>query len=421
MSARSLSLQRRPRAATVVPPGAFACATFLIGTFFLRSSSLPTGFSGQHMFLACCVSLVATVGYLVANWKLEVSPVCVAFLLLTLPSIRAAADTQDAALRWVGWCMIVAAIGPLFVNELKVKLLVLNGTRRVLLFCALGSLLINLAGIRLTGRGMFFGLMGHTMILAPVCALAALDLFCTLKQKRSRLGILLLIACCVTCVGTGSRGAVAGLGFGILTHVAHRRQGIMVIAATLSALVAVSYVHSTDDEGQSVGKDLSSGLYSEIASKGTNDTRGELWAARLHEFASSPVIGVGFQQQTVFRRDADENSLEPGSSYLAILSMTGIVGGIGFLLLMAPLGAGLLRRASTIPSEYRDLLRGWAAFFSLHLVVEGYIYASGSLLCFLFWLTIGCTAALEYQGRRLQLRQRTILRSRQSRKLERAA
>ena len=285
------------------------------------------------------------------------------------------------------------------------KLSVLKWTRKLLLICAIGSLLLNLAGIRLTGRGMFFGLMGHTMLLAPVCALAALDLFCTLKHKRTRFNTILLAACCITCIGAGSRGAVAGLGLGILTHFAHRRQGFIVVGLTALTLVAVSHLQASRASSRRVGRDLSTGIYSEIAGKGLNDTRGELWAARIREFVSNPVVGVGFQQQRIFRRDASEKFLEPGSSYLAVLSMTGLIGGIGFVVMMVSVTSVLFSRRSAIPTEYKDLLRGWAAFFSVHLMLEGYIFACGSLLCFLFWLTAGCAVSFHHLGRRQRLRE----------------
>ena len=128
------------------------------------------------MFLACCVSLILAFAYLLATRKLTVSSATLAFVLLTLPSLQAAEALTTSSLRWLGWFLIVAAVGPMFLDEIRLKLQVLHWTRRLLLICAVGSLLLNLVGIRLSGRGMFFGLMGHTMILAPVCALAAIDL-----------------------------------------------------------------------------------------------------------------------------------------------------------------------------------------------------------------------------------------------------
>jgi len=338
-----------------------------------------------------------------------VSLVALVTVLLTLPSLWIAEDSRTAVSRWFGWFLIMAVVGPLFSNEIRLKLQVLDWTRRLLLVSAVGSLLLNIAGIRLSGRGMFFGLMGHTMILAPVCALAAIDLFCTLKRERSKWRVVLLVICCVTCVGAGSRGAVLGLTLGILTHVAHRKEGFLVILMAAAALIGISYVQAGRATDR-VGKDLSSGLFSELTAKGTNDTRGQLWDFRISEFQSSPVLGIGFQQQRLSREDSIEGFIEPGSGYLAILSMTGTVGAIGFVGLVVTMISSLYTRNSAIPGKYKDLLRGWTAFFSLHLVIEGYIFACGSLLCFLFWLTVGCSMSLHHLSRRKQIRNRNIMR-----------
>ena len=206
-----------------------------------------------------------------------------------------------------------------------------------------------------------------------------------------------------------------GLTIGVLTHVAHRREGFLVVAMAALALIGVSYIQSSRTSGR-VGTDLSGGIYSELTTKGTNDTRGHLWSARIEEFASSPAIGVGFQQQRIYRKDTEEKFLEPGSSYLAVLSMTGTFGAIGFAWLAATVFTSLFTRTSAIPGEYKDLLRGWTAFFAVHLVIEGYIFACGSLLCFLFWLTVGCTTSLHQMGRRKRNQRQSLLRNKMLRK-----
>ena len=390
----------------VVPRGILICSVLLVATFFLRASSIPTGLTSQQLFLACNLGLVCSFVYLAGTHRLAVNGIVFGFVLLTLPSLLASEDGKASGMRWIGWLLVVAVVGPLFSNEVRLKLSVLGWTRKLLLVCAVGSLFLNLAGIRLDGRGVFFGLMGHTMLLAPICALAAIDLFTTGRYKKSRLQTVLLILCCITCIGAGSRGAVIGLTVGILTHVAHRKEGLIVVCIAAVALGLVSFVQLTrvtTNKGKEIG---GGGVYAELAKKGTNDTRTHLWAARIKEYTSSPVNGVGFQQQRIFRIDTDEKFLEPGSGYLAVLSMTGTLGGLGFVCMIAPLYMALFSRYSAIPDSYRDVLRGWLAFFAIHFIIEGYIFACGSLLCFLFWLTAGCSLSLHHQGRRLLLRQR---------------
>lgn len=318
-----------------------------------------------------------------------------------------------SGMRWVGWVLVMAVVGPLFAGELRLKMQVLSWTRKVLLACAIGSVMAYFLGLRFSGRGLFFGLMGHTMILAPVSALAAIDLFCTRKFRKSRWQPVLTILCCLVCVGAGSRGAVLGLTVGILTHVAHRREGIAVLFMACLAMGAIGLVQPDDTYGVAEA-DLGAGLWAELTAKGTNDTRGHLWAARIEEFRESPVVGVGFQEQKIYRLETAEKFIEPGSSYLAILSMTGLMGATGFVWVVTTIAGSLYTRNCAIPAEYRDLLRGWIAFFSVHLVIEGYIFSCGSLISFLFWLAAGCTVSLDYRGRLQQRRQKMLAGDRSS-------
>lgn len=381
----------------------------LLTAFFLRSSSLPTGISSQHLFLACCGSLVATAAYLIFSYRLSVSTSMFAFMLLTLPSLLAAEDAKTSAMRWFGWAVLATTAGPLFCDEIRLKLKLLHWTRKLVIVCTIGSLILNLFGVRLAGRGVFFGLMGHTMLLAPVSALAAIDLFSTRRYKQSKVHMLLIALCVITCIGAGSRGAVVGLTFGILMHVAHRREGLYVVGLAAVALVVVSFIQL--NRAEKIGNNLGGSVYAELANKGTNNTRSHLWQARIDEYKDSPVTGVGFQQQRIFRAETEEKFLEPGSSYLAVLSMTGTIGAIGFVVLCCSIFNSLFSSASAIPDSHRDLLRGWMAFFCVHFVIEGYIFACGSLLCYLFWLTAGCSIALHHQGRRARMR--TNIRNRQ--------
>ena len=321
---------------------------------------------------------------------------------LTIPSFEAAADLRTSSFRWVGWVLLLGAAGPMFLNELGLKLRILFWARRLVVVCAIGSLAINLVGIRLNGRGAFPGLMSHSMLLAPVSALAVIDLFGRQQKQYSQLRLIMLVLCCLACIGAGSRGSVIALAAGVSVHIASRREGLYLVVLAAVGLMLVSYVelnraNYTDRLGNSV--------FAELAEKGTNNTREQLWGFRLEEFMANPVNGVGFQQQRLYRAGTEREFLEPGSSYLAILSMTGVIGATGFIWLAICLFRALAT-SSCVPDRYRDLLRGWMAFFAVHFVVEGYVFACGSLLCMLFWLSAGCSLSLHHQGRRARMMQR---------------
>ena len=361
---------------------------------------------GQHLFLACYGFLALSFLYLAIGYRLRTNLVVVLLVALTIPSFAAAHDPRSSLFRWVGWLLLLGTAGPLFLNEVALKLRVLFWTRRLVVVCAVGSLVVNLLGIRLNGRGIFPGLMGHSMLLAPVSALAVIDLFCQQKKQASSTRLALIVLCCMACVGAGSRGAVLALAAGIAVHVAHRREGLYVAVLSVFGLAIVSYIEL---DRASYSEKLGGNVFAELSAKGTTNTREQLWGFRLREFSESPLYGVGFQQQRFYRERSNREFLEPGSGYLAVLSMTGIIGAAGFLWLAVHLFQSLATH-SEIPAAYRGVLRGWMVFFVVHFVVEGYVFACGSLLAMLFWLTVGCCLSLHHQTgvarRRRQQRRR---------------
>ena len=110
-----------------------------------------------------------------------------------------------------------------------------------------------------------------------------------------------------------------------------------------------------------------------------------VWDARLQEFKESPVVGIGFARTRYGRISTEGDYIEPGSSYLAILSMTGLAGGIGWFVLFGAFGAAYVRDAASVPKLDRLLIAAVAAFFGVHLAFEGYIYAPGSLIGLIFY------------------------------------
>ena len=84
--------------------------------------------------------------------------------------------------------------------------------------------------------------------------------------------------------------------------------------------------------------------------------------------------------------------------------MTGILGATGLLLLLCSLGGQLMKRSYLIPKTDLVQTAGIGAFWAVHAVAEGWIFAGGSFLCLLFWIWVGRLATLastelENQGR----------------------
>lgn len=119
-------------------------------------------------------------------------------------------------------------------------------------------------------------------------------------------------------------------------------------------------------------------------------SREDRWDHRIEEWSRHPIFGMGFS--TIDTKYTEEYSVnhgivEPGSGWLAVLSMTGLAGAVcvGYIVLST---LKRLYRRSRDDSQAL-LLFGLIMVFVIHLCAEGYIYAGGSFLCYMFWLTLG--------------------------------
>ena len=129
------------------------------------------------------------------------------------------------------------------------------------------------------------------------------------------------------------------------------------------------------------------------ASGGTFSSRDVKWKNRIAEFEKSPLCGIGFASISL---DTEEGGMtnrtgvvEPGSSWLAVLSMTGILGAIPIALLLIGTLFRLLKKIR-IQANYNLVILFVLLFVCIvHQFFEGYALAGGSYLCFFFWLLLG--------------------------------
>jgi O-antigen ligase len=127
-------------------------------------------------------------------------------------------------------------------------------------------------------------------------------------------------------------------------------------------------------------------------------TRENKWKNRLEEFQSSPFYGIGYY--AVSENYSDDlnkitGQIEPGSSWLAVLSMLGISGFIPFVYLFFKNLYYLYHDHNTSSSS---LLGGVLIFFMVHMLAEGYVFGAGSFMFFMLWLTLGTVVACRKTG-----------------------
>lgn len=268
----------------------------------------------------------------------------------------------------------------------------------VLTVCSFAVLLYALAASKTPDFHYFGfkGIMAMGMTLSPIAALTALLALykavdgtggnATTPRWLRLIWIMAFAAAAVTAVTGGSRIAVAGLIVGcviIAASAGRDKKSMIVLLALATAAIAITVPAISNNIRLKTSWAIEAGT--------PFSSRTDKWQGRLAEFASAPLTGIGFGAQTVFNSKYDNPdeieqgaSPEPGSSWLALLAQTGLLGAASFLWFLMPATAKLIRRGT--PLATASLL-----FLLLNGVCEGWLLYSSALLFPCFWLTTSLT------------------------------
>lgn len=170
-----------------------------------------------------------------------------------------------------------------------------------------------------------------------------------------------------------------------LLYVKYKRKfgkllGILCIVTVVGSVAAPMF----DDYTRGIVEFKQGGDLSSFDTK----SRDELWELRIKEFKSSPITGIGFgtisnpSEWTKY-----SGIVETGSSWLASLSQTGLLGTIPILIIVIGNLLYILRLKE--PDFIQTLFSGLTIFFTIHPMAEGYITTVGAILCVLFWCIHG--------------------------------
>ncbi len=331
--------------------------------------------------------------YLLKGFYIEWRMILTIVLFLTTILINNVNPIFQAEYRLLSWSLLIFAVGPLFFNEF------LQEFRKKLLlslfytFMIMGSLSFIwwLAGLPSLGRGHYTGLFTHSMLLAPIASIGSIfaitKIVSTDSNKLKLLFLFLFISNFISLLLSASRGALAGtvlilILFILLSKIKYKK--ILILLSIIIGFFSLQFVTINLSD---------SDITKKLANRGVDNTRAGLWHDRLLEFDSSPFFGVGFAAQDLtldgrLGKGADENGgVEPGSTYLMILSMTGIIGVIALLILFSRYLSQIIYLKQNLNNPILYIF----IFFLIHFISEGYIYSSGSLMAFTFWLLIGET------------------------------
>lgn len=246
--------------------------------------------------------------------------------------------------------------------------------------------------------GYFSGLYNHSMVLGPmsgISACASIYLFLTKRKKR-------FLICAILCSGAvmlaASRSAFLAMIISIVFLIYKYTSKKALFAKYIVSGVLVL----------AMSFPFWSGFLDRMASKQENievqgrfGTRTNKWENRIAEFSSSPLIGIGFSTVGENSGDVDKptGGVEPGSSWLAVLSMTGIV---GFLFVFSFFYKAYRINMNSLQQD-APLLMSLLVFISIHMMGEGYIFAAGNPTCVIAWLIVGCNTDLKYRSHEISI------------------
>ncbi|WP_181988995.1 O-antigen ligase family protein [Parabacteroides gordonii] len=259
----------------------------------------------------------------------------------------------------------------------------------------LSFLLKFIAPDQVTNDSGFCGLTAHSMVLSPlagICILYSLYRFHfsethrELYKESAYIGISFLVL-----LLSGSRGALAATVVGVAffyIRLYRRQMGKMLQAVLFILLLAVS----TSALWWPYTERLRQKTETSRKNGGTVASREGIWQDRIDEFTAYPLFGVGFSSfnldyiQSEHTINRHTGTIEPGTSWLFLLSSMGLYGFLSFFL---PFAYGIYILFKELDTGLKGgLLSSMMILFSVHMLIEGYITASGAYLCFLLWLSL---------------------------------
>lgn len=253
------------------------------------------------------------------------------------------------------------------------------------------------------GLAGFGGFTNHSMLLAPISAVTLVTLLYQLYLGKYNkiIVISLIVITFIALLLAASRVSLVGTIVAIIYFFyrlySNNKRKFGIIAISIIALMTITYpLWGSYMEGIEKKNKAQITETGEINYTGSRDI---MWDQRIREFKSSPLVGVGFgyakyvtniNERTgrITYKDTDTGVVEPGSSWLGALSMTGLLGFTALLVLWFK----SLKNSWEV--EKRDKLFGvyigsTLIFWAAHMIAEGQIFAAGSFLFFMVWITFG--------------------------------
>lgn len=245
------------------------------------------------------------------------------------------------------------------------------------------------------GFGGFQGVTVHGMTMSIVASISFLTSLGWFYKYKKMMFILIMIISFMVLILGASRGALLATFLGLICFQLGTSK--VKLKAISNILIFMSLIFISVMFAPTEYLDRIMQKFSAISESGKLiGSRELLWESRINEFKTSPIIGIGFGNMIEELNDYGINEsggIESGSSWGMILSMSGLLGFSIFLFFIFNRIKSVLKSQNNI---FNGFIFGLLLFFLIHMMFEGYVFASGSVFMILFWLTISMTYQLKF-------------------------
>lgn len=317
--------------------------------------------------------------------------VCLISLVINLDILESA---RQPWIRYLTFVVMFVSVGPFF-NGYKV-----DRIKEALFFWmnyAFGVAVVISFFLIISGSGVAFyrgssGLFYHSMVLSPLSAIATLfffHLFLTCKDRLKWVFLSISFISMLTSAISTSLAAFGSLVISILFYLFFFYYGkpkvFLRTIISIFVVLVISFPFWIDYFDRIIQK-----KEKKVESENILSGRDRMWEDRLLEIEYSPVLGIGFANIYVTdnsKIDFETGTYESGSGWLTVLSMIGLLGFSTILLLFF---RNFKYIAYFARRKERDfiLFSSYVVFFSIHLLVEGYIFGVGGPLFIFLWLSV---------------------------------
>ena len=299
--------------------------------------------------------------------------------------------------RYALFLLLVLAVGPIFqsnyARDFRQKLL--NSTLVICAILSIGSFFCFFLGINYFSMdkegigfrdmtGWFSGLTNQSMILGPISGISAIVFFYLAYIRKLKFCWILFVSCVGSVLFAASRIAFAAtiVGLFVVLYMTNKIKKMLIKQSiVLGAILTILFVYWGGATDALLNK------HGEVGTQNILSSRSEKITARWDEFCSSPVFGVGFNAIDPNGSDPYnkiKGTIEPGSSWMAILSMTGVIGFAIFITVIYKMMSRLKYRKDSV------IVFAILCFFFVHMCAEGYVFAAGNPAAYILWLAVGC-------------------------------